>query len=137
MKSILILLIFLASLFEINYQSNGPIGDYNVEFNNASNKNYVITFKENKYSKVNSKGETIGKGKIIKRLKENGKGLIRLYDYDIHIPAGKIDSVEHITFKTEYTELFFSEKDTISFGMHYEGRPHISFQTGKMIRITK
>ncbi|MEN2399291.1 hypothetical protein GKZ90_0005855 [Flavobacterium sp. MC2016-06] len=137
MKSIFIFLFLLIALFKSDCQSKGPVGEYKVEFYDNYTQGYIITFRENNYSKTNSKGETIGKGEIDKYLRENGEGIIHLKDYAMYIPAGKIDKVVHKTFSTDYTEFWFTEKDTIQFGIHHENSVHISFQTGRMIKLNK
>jgi hypothetical protein len=137
MKPILLFSLLLISLFKSDFENKGPIGDYKVEFYNNWDEGYIITFRENDYYKINSKGETIGKGEITKYLRENGEGIIHLKDYAIYIPPGKIDKFEHKSFSTDYTEFWFTEKDTIQFGIHHENSVHLSSKGGIMIKVKK
>ena len=137
MKLIIFFSIFFISLFKSDCQNPSWIGDYKVEFYNHYDQNYIITFRENDYFKVNPKGETIGKGEITKYLRDNGEGIIHLNDYIIYIPAKK-NSLVRKSLKSDYTKFWFNNKDTIQFSDHHEGDdPHFCFRSGKMIKIKK
>jgi hypothetical protein len=136
MKIMLVCLFYLISIFSSDFETKGPIGNYKVEFYNNYDPGYIIKFRENDYSKINSKGETIGKGAIFKHLSKNGEGIIHLKEYIIAIPAGRIDKPEHKSFSKDYTQIWFSEKDTIQFGIHHDNDdPHFAFKSGRMIKI--
>jgi hypothetical protein len=135
MKSIVLFPLLLSLVFKSDCENKGPFGEYKVEFFNDRDESYTITFRENDYHKINAKGETVGKGEITKHLRENGEGIIHLRDYAIYIPSGNTDGFVYKSLSTDYTEFYFTKKDTIQFGIHHENSHHICFKVGIMIKI--
>ena len=125
MKSILIFSLLLLSLSNFDNENKKISGKYKVEFRDSSYQNFMIDFSENDYTKTNLNNETIGKGKIVKNVKENEEGIIILQNYII----------PNKTLESSYLQIWFTKKDTIRFGIYSENEPHFSIGGGIMIKI--
>ena len=132
MKSYLIFSVILLSFFNSS-QNKKLLGEYKVEFENKYPPSYNINFGETDYIKTNNKGETIGRGEIIKNLSENNEGVIMLKDYSI-IRDGK---TEHKITVSDVTQFWFTKKDTVQFGIYHEGNLHVAYMVGIMIKVKK
>ena len=131
MKSYLFFSLILFSFFNSS-QNKKLIGEYKVEFENKY-PCYNINFGEKDYIKTNNQGETIGRGDIIKNLSENEEGVIILKDYAI-IRDGKS---EHKITVSDVTQIWFTKKDTLQFGIYHEDNLHVAYMGGIMIKVKK